>query len=175
MTVVSGDGKHTWVDFEMVTQPTRASFWSDLMCLTLTETSVWFQPEQTWRCSSLYTASTLASKFVPQVGGWQKPHQTDCLLLRWPRTIANKSVFSRDQGPAPALSDQPREKGKAQSAGQGPLERWKDNSTLPPPVSLDLMRRQTICEWWHGQIGPKGYEWETSKPAHVSANVKGFV
>lgn len=72
-----------------------------------------------------------------------------------------------------ALPEQSGEKGTAQSAGQG--HGSDEKIILPPLLSLDLMRRQTICEQWHSQIGPKGYEWETSKPAHVSATVKGFV
>lgn len=76
----------------------------------------------------------LAPAVEAQVGGWQQPtKQIGCCCP--PRTTAHKKcVF---QGPrarvlAPALCEQPREKGKAQSAGKGPLERWKDNSPLPP-------------------------------------------
>lgn len=79
-----------------------------------------------------------------------------------------------------ALPDWPREKGMAQSASKG---HWSDEKIIqhphphPPPLPqlLDLMQRQTICEQWQSQIGPKGYEWETSKPAHISVDVKGFV
>lgn len=76
-----------------------------------------------------------ASKFVAQVGGWQQPYQTDCLLLCWLRTTAHKSVFSRHRGPAywPLHSLRPASgERKGSVSGQGPLERWKDNSPRPP-------------------------------------------
>lgn len=90
-------------------------------------------------------------------------------------TQCMKSLYSWGQGPVCwALYSRTvwREKDGSVSRS-GPQEWWKDNS--PPLLSLDLMQRQTICEQWHSQIGPKGYEWETSKPAHVSVTVKGFV
>lgn len=97
--------------------------------------------------------------------------QIACCCADWglPHTQSMKSVDSRGQGPA--WWAQGERNGSVSKPG--PLERWKDNSHPPPP--LDLMRRQTICEQWQSQIGPKGYEWETSKPAHVSVDVKGFV
>lgn len=119
--------------------------------------------------------------------GWRlaavPPKQIAFCCVDW-GPLRTKVCFSRGaRGPCTrpcTLRPASGERGGSVS-GQGPLQRWKDNLSppatppCPPPVSLDLMRRQTICERWHGQIGPKGYEWETSKPAHVSANVKGFV
>lgn len=121
----------------------------------------------------------------PRIKVWESARrkQLAASLSRLPAAVLTedqctqcmKSLYSWAQGPMCwALYSRTvwREKDGSVSRS-GPQEWWKDNS--PPLLSLDLMQRQTICEQWHSQIGPKGYEWETSKPAHVSVTVKGFV
>lgn len=128
---------------------------------------------------SLYVSCNQETKFGGQLTSSNlQPHQADCLLLCWLRTDAHnawKVWIPGAKGPFAGLCTPRAVWGERNGSVSrpGPRERWKDNS--PPLLSLDLMRRQTICEQWHSQIGPKGYEWETSKPAHVSATVKGFV
>lgn len=122
-------------------------------------------PETLWTLPSLSSHlfyGTYVTKFVGEAAFCRTPstHEKRGLLEPSSRVLG------------PALLD--RAGGRMEELSQQVRFHWSDEKIiLPPPLlPLDLMRRQTICEWWHGRIGPKGYEWETSKPAHVSVDVK---
>lgn len=129
MTVVCGDGKHTWVDFEAVRQPTRASFFFLIRPDVLSRSQ-----EPLSDCNRSKAADGVL--FIQPSGagtggrgsGWRlaAAHQNRLPAVVHRGPPRTKSVFSRDRGPAcwPLyFCEQPREKGKAQSAGKGPLER----------------------------------------------------
>lgn len=111
----------------------------------------------------LYVVPHKLSKFREQVGAQHQlcssARQIACCRADWGLQHTKHEKCGLP-GPTtglvgPALPDQPREKGMAQSARQG---HWSDEKIIPPPsLPLDLMRRQTICEQWQSQIGPKGY------------------
>lgn len=78
--------------------------------------------------------------------------------------------LKRPDNPGPDPDCPGTQKGQLSQRRAQSRSRWKDNSPL-----ADHMRRGAACERWQSKIKQKGYEWETSKPAHVSGPVKGFV
>lgn len=129
MTVICGDGRRTWVDFETVRQPTRASFSQkplyDFTRSKAVDDCLFIQPvswHHSWRLAAAPT-SRLPAVVLTEDHGTQK------WVLQGPRARVL----------APALSDQPGEKGQAQSAGKG---HCSDEKIIPP---FPRLGRWTSC------------------------------
>lgn len=150
MTVLCGDGKYTWADLKTAREPTRGSFWSELR---------WSHVHKSLSLISTLAKLQMSFSLCSQEAGikvcgsgWRlaaaPPGRLPAVVLTEGH-CTEKCVFqgARARVLSPALSEQPRVKGQAQSAGYG---YWSDEKIIPPypplPVSLDLMRRQTICE-----------------------------
>lgn len=143
MTVVCGDGKHTWVDFEAVRQPTRASFWSGLTCSHVHRNLC-----QIATVAKLQMVFSLSSQWswhqrlgLRLEAGSSPPNRLPAVVHRGPPRT--KSVFSRDRGPACWPLHSASSLGRKERLSQRGKGHWSDEKIIPPPPPR--LRRWTSC------------------------------
>lgn len=99
--------------------------------LTFTETSVGFRPWQS--CRWCYIVSRPQSSWLRLEAGSSPTKQIACCCVDW-GPLHTKVCFPGTEGPrtGPCTLRPASGERKGSVSGQGPLERWKENSPLPP-------------------------------------------